>query len=94
MNDFDEIVGIKTRFENSTEQELFSYLYSFQNKWVLLNNKNITVLVEKAIENFGLDPEKFTFSELQEKYEKCLYNIVYLQQSITSKTSNDDRYEE
>jgi len=93
MNSYEELVGVKTRFENSTEQELFSYLYSFQNKWVLLNNKNITVLVEKAIENFGLDPEKFTFSELQEKYEKCLYNIVYLQQEIVKITS-EERFEE
>ena len=31
MNNYEDIVGIKTRFENSTEPELISYLYSFNN---------------------------------------------------------------
>jgi hypothetical protein len=93
MNNYEEIVGIKTRFENSTEPELFSYLYSFQNKWVLTGNKNITTFIEKAFENFGLDPEKFTYTDLHENYKKCLYNVVYLQLEIV-KTTPDDRFEE
>jgi hypothetical protein len=71
MNDFEEIVGIKTRFENSTEAELFSYLYSFQAKWVLTGNTSITVLIEKAIHNFGIDSEKFTYEELNTNYLRC-----------------------
>jgi hypothetical protein len=93
MNNYEEIVGIKTRFENSTETELFSYLYSFQNKWVLSGNKSINTFVEKAIENFGLTSEKFTYEELNTNYLRCLYNVVYLQQEIV-KTTPDERYEE
>lgn len=93
MNNYEEIVGIKTRFENSTETELFSYLYSFQNKWVLSGNKSINTFVEKAIENFGLTSEKFTYEELNTNYLKCLHNVVYLQHEIVKNTP-DDRYEE
>ena len=93
MNDYEEIVGIKTRFENSTESELFSYLYSFQNKWVLNGNKSITALIEKAIHNFGIDTENFTYSELNTNYLRCLYNVVYLQQEIVKNTP-DEKYEE
>ena len=93
MNNYEEIVGVKTRFENSSESDLFNYLYSFQRKWVLTDNKSITVLINKAIENFGLDSEKFTYTELNENYLKCLYNIVYLQQEIIKNTS-EERFEE
>jgi len=93
MNDFEEIVGIKTRFENSSESELYSYLYSFQNKWILSGNKNITALIEKAIHNFGLDQDKFTYTELNTNYLRCLYNVVYLQQEIVKNTP-DEKFEE
>ena len=93
MNSYEEIVGIKTRFENSTEAELFSYLYSFQNKWVLSGNKSVTAFIEKAIENFGLDSEKYTYTEVNTNYLRCLYNVVYLQQEIV-KTTPDERFEE
>ena len=93
MNDYEEIVGIKTRFENSTEAELFTYLYSFQTKWVLSGNKSVTALIEKAIHNFGLNPEKFTYTELNTNYLRCLYNIVYLQQELVKNTP-DEKYEE
>ena len=92
MNNFEEIVGIKTRFENSTESELFSYLYSFQNKWVLAGNKNITSFIDKAIDNFGLS-ENFTYNDLNTNYLRCLYNVFYLQQEIVKNTP-DERYEE
>lgn len=93
MNNYEEIVGIKTRFENSTEEELSTYLYSFNNKWILNNNKNITTFIKKACENFGLS-ENFTYDELNTNYKKCLYNVVYLQQSIINKNNNDERFEE
>jgi len=93
MNNYEEIVGIKTRFENSTEAELFSYLYSFQNKWILSGNKSVTAFIEKAIENFGLDSEKYTYTEVNTNYLRCLYNVVYLQQEIV-KTTPDERFEE
>ena len=81
MSNQEEIVAIKTRFENSTESELFRYLQSFQNKWILSGNKNLPVLINKAIENFELE-ESYTYSELNINYLKCVYNIVYLQQEI------------
>ena len=93
MNNYEEIVGIKTRFENSSEEELTDYLYSFSNKWVLNNNKNITTFINKACENFGLS-EDFTYEELNTNYKKCLYNIVYLQQSIINKNNNEEQFEE
>jgi hypothetical protein len=93
MNDYEEIVGIKTRFENSTEAELFSYLKSFQAKWVLAGNKSITAIVEKAIHNFGLQGEKFTYTELNTNYLRCLYNVVFLQQEIIRNTP-DEKYED
>ena len=93
MNNYEEIVGIKTRYENSTESELFSYLYSFQNKWVLTGNKNITTFIEKAIYNFGIDSEKFTYTELNTNYLFCLHNVFYLQQELIKNTP-DERYEE
>ncbi len=93
MNDYEEIVGIKTRFENSSESELYSYLYSFQNKWVLPGNKSITALIEKAIHNFGLSPDNFTYTELNTNYLRCLYNVVYLQQEIVRSTPLE-KYEE
>ena len=92
MNSQEELVAIKTRFGNSSESELFSYLQSFQNKWVLTGNKNINNLVNNAIANFNLD-EQFTYTELNENYLKCLYNIVYLQQEIHKNTS-EERFEE
>ena len=93
MNSLEELVGIKTRFENSTSAELFEYLYSFKNKWVISDNKNISFLINKAIENFGLDSENFVYAELNENYLKCLYNVVYLQQEIVRNTS-EERFEE
>lgn len=93
MNSLEELVGIKTRFENSTSAELFEYLYSFKNKWVISDNKNISFLINKAIENFGLDSENFGYTELNENYLKCLYNVVYLQQEIVRNTS-EERFEE
>jgi hypothetical protein len=92
MNNYEEVVGIKTRFENSTESELFSYLYSFQSKWVLTGNKSIIHFIEKAMENFGMT-ENSTYEELHENYKKCLYNIVYLQQELVRNTP-DDKFEE
>jgi len=93
MNNYEEIVGIKTRFENSTEEELTTYLYSFSNKWILNNNKSITAFVNQALNNFGLT-ENFTYDELNTNYKKCLYNVVYLQQSLISKNDNDSNFEE
>ena len=74
MNNYEELVGIKTRFENSTEADLFTYLYSFENKWVLKNNKNINTIITKSLDNFGLN-ESYTFDELNINYKKCLYII-------------------
>ena len=34
MNNYEEIVGIKTRFENSNEEELVEYLNLFSKKWI------------------------------------------------------------
>ena len=63
MNNYEEIVGIKTRFENSTETELYGYLYSFQNKWVLTDNKNLNLFDN-------------TVFKLNECYEKLITSIV------------------
>ena len=93
MNNHEEIVGIKTRFENSTESELFNYLDSFHKKWVLTGNKNLITLVNSAIGNFGLDGENYTYTDLNTNYLKCLYNVVYLQQEILKNTS-EERFEE
>jgi len=93
MNNYEEVVGIKTRYENSSESELFSYLYSFQSKWVLEGNKSIITFIERAMENFGLSPETFTYSELNTNYLLCVHNVVYLQQEIIRNTP-DERYEE
>ena len=82
MNNYEELVGLKTRYENSSIVELNSYLYSFQNKWVLENNKNICTIVNKAIENFGINHESYTYEELEIGYKRCLYNVVYLQKSL------------
>jgi len=93
MNDYEEIVGIKTRFENSSESELYSYLYSFQNKWVLPGNKSVTALIEKALHNFGLNPDNYSYTELNTNYLRCLYNVVYLQQELVRSTPLE-KYEE
>jgi len=93
MNNYEEIVGIKTRFENSTEEELVTYLHSFSNKWILNNNKSITTFINQACNNFGLT-ENFTYEDLNTNYKKCLYNVVYLQQSLINKNDNDSTFEE
>ena len=90
MNNYEEIVGSKTRFENSSEAELNSYLYSFHTKWVLENNKSVTHFINKAIENFGLNSESYTLEEIDINYKKCLYNVVYLQQQIANLKSDSD----
>jgi hypothetical protein len=92
MNNYEEIVGIKTRFENSTEPELYGYLYSFQSKWVLENNKSLSLFINKSLENFGLS-EGYTYEELNTNYKKCLYNVVYLQQCMIN-TISDEKFEE
>jgi len=94
MNNYEELVGVKTRFENSSEVELNSYLYSFQTKWFLENNKNLNVFVNKAIENFGLNGEMYTLEDLESNYKKCLYNVVYLQQSIVNFTNSEEKFSE
>ena len=94
MNNYEEIVGVKTRYENSSETELNSYLYSFQNKWILQNNKNTNVYVNKALENFGLQSENYTLNELEINYKKCLYNVVYLQQCIVNFSNSEDHFAE
>jgi hypothetical protein len=94
MNNYEELVGIKTRYENSSEVELNSYLYSFQNKWILENNKNINAYINKALENFGLTSETFTLEELEMNYKKCLYNVVYLQQCIVNFSNSEERFSE
>jgi len=93
MNNYEELVGIKTRFENSTETELRSFLYSFQTKWIQPDNKNVVNYVTKAIENFGLS-ENFTYEELNENYKKCLYNVVYLQQEIIKNLYDEEEFQE
>jgi hypothetical protein len=87
MNNYEEIVGIKTRFDNSSEAELNSYLYSFQTKWLFQGN--LCSFVSKAIDNFGLN-EEYTLDELEQSYKKCLYNIVYLQQSIVTLSNTEN----
>ena len=94
MNNNEEIVGSKTHFENSTESELINYLASFSNKWVLKNNKSIEFFIKNAIKNFGLNPESFTYEDLETNYNKCLYNVVYLQQSIGKNTSSEEKFSE
>jgi hypothetical protein len=91
MNNYEEIVGVKTRFENSSEAELSSYLYSFQNKWTFGNN--LSSFITKAIENYGLN-ESYTLEELDQSYKKCLYNVVYLQQSIVNFTNTEEHLSE
>jgi hypothetical protein len=59
----------------------------------LVGNKSINVIIEKAIENFGLSSEHFTYNELNTNYLRCLYNVFYLQQEIIKNTP-DERYEE
>jgi hypothetical protein len=93
MNNQEEIIGNKTRFDNSTEHELFNYLNAFSTKWVLGGNKNISNFINTAIVNFGLDPESFTYDELDVNYKKCLYNVVYLQQTI-AKSTNEEKFTE
>ena len=95
MNNYEELVGIKTRFENSTEAELHSYLYSFENKWIQNGNKNINNLINRALDNFGLS-ENFTYEELNTNYKKCLYNIVYLQMELGNSLSDEknDEFQE
>ncbi len=93
MNGYEEIVGTKTRFENSSESELNSYLYSFQNKWILENNKSVSFFINKAIDNFGLNEDIFTIQELELNYKRCLYNVVYLQQCIAH-IKNDSEFSE
>ena len=63
----EELVGVKTRFENSTETELYNYLDIFKNKWIHRGNKNINLLVSKSIENFGIS-EEFTYEEINTNY--------------------------
>ena len=83
MNNYEEIVGSKTRFENSSEAELNSYLYSFHTKWVLENNKSVNHFINRAIDNFGLNSESYTLEDIDINYKKCLYNVVYLQQQLS-----------
>ena len=92
MNNYEEIVGIKTRFENSTETELYGYLYSFQNKWVLTDNKNLNLFVSKCFENFDLR-EDYNYEMLNTNYKKCLYNVVYLQQCLIT-TISEEKFDE
>jgi len=92
MNNYEELVGVKTRFENTTETELRSFLYSFESKWVQPGNKNVLSYVTRAIENFGLS-ENYTYEELNQNYKKCLYNVVYLQQEIGG-TLNEEDFQE
>jgi hypothetical protein len=91
MNNYEEIVGVKTRFENSSEAELNSYLFSFQNKWEF--NGNLSNYITRAIDNFGLNCD-YTLEELDQNYKRCLYNVVYLQQSIVNFTNTEDRLSE
>ena len=93
-DNYNEIVAVKSRFENSTDHELINYLGNTYNKWVLNNNKNVGVLVENAIKNFDITPHSFTYEELNNNYKKCLYNVVYLQQTIIMKLNNDERFED
>ena len=76
MDSYEELVGVKTRFENCSEADLFTYLYSFQTKWILENNKNVSLYITKAIENYGLDAENYTYEELDTNYKKCLYTFT------------------
>ena len=93
MDTYEELVGVKTRFENSTEPELFRYLSSFENKWILHNNKNINTIVTKSLENFGLQ-DNYSFDEVNTNYKKCLYNVVYLQIELGNKLTSEERDEE
>jgi len=93
MNTHEEIVGIKTRYENSTEAELREYLYSFQKKWVHTNNKDPNLVINKAMTNFDLT-EKFTYVQLNENYQKCLHNVIYLYMTMTEPGSSLEMYED
>jgi hypothetical protein len=88
MNNYEEIVGSKTRFENCTENELRSYFYSFENKWVHRNNKDVSIVLQKALDNFGLS-ENFTYEQLNTNYKKCLYNVIYLNTELSNCLSEE-----
>ena len=94
MATYDEIVGIKTRFENSTEQELVEYLSNYTNKWILSNNKDIDLIINQACTNFGLNKNELEYEIINNNYKKALYNIVYLQQSMIYKINNETYLEE
>ena len=77
MDSIEDLVAIKTRYENCSQVELFNYLHLFENKWVFKNNKNINLYIQKALENFGLT-DTFSYEEMYNNYRLCLYNVVYL----------------
>jgi len=90
MSNYEEIIGgIKSRFENSSETELIEYLNVIYSKWVLPNNKDIGLLIDTACDNFEIDKNSFDYDSLNTNYKKCLYSIVYLQQSMIYKVNNE-----
>ncbi len=91
MNNFEEVVGVKTYYENSTNTELETYLYSMKNKWVLENNKNPLTLISTAMDNFGLT-ENYDFETLEQNYNRCLYNVYRLQEVISKQMYEEDDY--
>ena len=87
MDNHEELVGIKTRYENSTETELKDYIYAFQRKWVHTNNKDPVLITKRAMENFNLK-ENYTYDQLHINYQKCLHNVTYLYLKISDPSSS------
>lgn len=94
MSNTDEINDIENRFDSSTNQELINYLHIYHKKWVLNNNKSMTLLVQNAFNNLNINESTSTYDEIDKSYKKCLYDIVYLQQSIKTKLDNDERFDD
>jgi hypothetical protein len=90
----EDLVGVKTRFENSTESELEQYLENYTRKWVLHNNKDLCVFIDKALMNLGLS-RTYTYEELDTNYKRALHNVVFLEKTMVAKyTESEDSFEE
>ena len=89
-----EIIGIKTRYENSSKDELLEYLDVIYDKWVIKDNKQIDFFINRVRGNLDL-VDDIDYGKINKNYKLCLYNTVYLQQScILEINQNDERHDE
>ena len=87
----DSIDSIQNSIDSLNDDDLIELLDSIYSKWVLSDNKDLNIYINKCVSNFGFTPgETLDFNEFNEKYKLNVYQVIYLYESLVPKKPNEE----